>query len=110
MNVPQSLSRWGLRDVRSCLAAGAGLLGVEEGDRDHGGRDPLLVAVELADLDLGARLGVLDGDPAQRDVLAQDRAPGAACDHPDLGAPDVQAVAVPGGLLAAELEPDELAL
>ncbi len=68
------------------------------------------MAVELADLDLGPRLGVLDRHPAERDVLAQYRAPGAAGDHADLRAADVHAIAVAGDLVAGELEADERAL
>ena len=53
------------------------LLRVVEREPHDGRRDPLLVPVELADLDLRAGLGVLDGHAAQRDVLAQRRA--SAC-------------------------------
>ena len=85
------------------------LLRVVEREPHDRRRDPLLVAVELADLDLGAGLGVLHGHAAQRDVLAQRRAARAGRDHADLRAPAglVHAVAVAGGLVALELEPDE---
>src|SRR3954447_17894358 len=75
------------------------LLRVVERERHDRRRDPLLVAVELADLDLRADLGVLRRHPAQRDVLAQDRAPRAGRDDADLRAPArlVDAVAVAGG-------------
>ena len=48
---------------------GAGLVRVVEREPDHLGRDPLAVPVDLADIDLGADLGVLDRHPAQHDVL-----------------------------------------
>src|SRR3954447_12371365 len=89
---------------------GAQLLGVVERRSNDDRRDPLLMAVELAHLDGRADLGALDGDPAESDVLPQDRRARAARDHTDLGAPDVHAIAVPRGLVALELEPDERAL
>src|SRR3954465_11283485 len=87
------------------------LRGVER-ERHDRRRDPLLVAVELADLDLGADLGVLRRHPAQGDVLAQDRASRARGDDADLRAAGrlVDAVAGAGGLVAGELEADEPAL
>src|SRR3954447_15063839 len=88
------------------------LLRVVERERHDGRRDPLLVAVELADLDLRADLGVLRRHPAQGDVLAQRRAARSRRDDADLRAPArlVDAVAVAGGLVAGELEAHEPAL
>src|SRR5689334_17530665 len=60
--------------------AGAGLVRVVEGEADHGCRDALAVAVQLADVHGRADLRVLNRHPAQRDVLAQDRRPGPAGD------------------------------
>jgi len=65
------------------------------------------VAVELADLDLGAELDVADVHPAERDVPLQRRRVGAARDHLDLVAAGVDAVAVGGRLVTLELEADE---
>ncbi len=65
------------------------------------------MAVELADLDLRADLGILDRHAAERDVLLQQRRARAAGDHADLAAPDVGAVTVRRGLVAFELETDE---
>ena len=48
-------------------------LRVEVGERDHPGRNALLVAVELADLDLGAERRVGDVHAAKRDHPAEDR-------------------------------------
>src|SRR5262245_5778679 len=87
--------------------AGAGLVRVIEGEPDHDRRDSLAVPVQLADLNLGADLGVLDSHPAERDVLAQDRRPGAAGDHSDLRAAHVHAVPVTGRLVSGQLEPDQ---
>src|SRR3712207_4889696 len=83
------------------------LVRVVERDAHHGGRDALLVAVELADLHLRADVGVLHRHPAERDVLAQDGAAGAARDDADLVAPHVHAIAVARGLVAGELQADE---
>ena len=65
------------------------------------------MAVELADLDLRADLGILGRHAAERDVVLQQRRARAAGDHADLAAPDVDAVAVRRGLVAFELETDE---
>src|SRR3954453_6212574 len=88
------------------------LLRVVERERHDRRRDPLLVAVELADLDLGPDLGELGRHPAESDVLAQRRAARAGRDDADLRPPArlVHAVAVARGLGAGELEPDERAL
>src|SRR5215470_17388494 len=65
------------------------------------------MAVQLADLDLRAELGVLDGHPAQGDVLAQDRRTGAAGDHADLRTANMDAVAVTGHLVPGQFESDQ---
>src|SRR3954469_24466159 len=88
------------------------LLRVVERERHDRRRDPLLVAVELADLDLRADVGVLRRHPAQGDVLPQRRAACPRRDDADLRAAArlVDAVAVPGGLVARELEAHQPAL
>src|SRR5688572_12184640 len=58
------------------------------------GRQALLVAVELADLHLGADLGRGDIEPGERDVLLEDGRAGGARHHADLRAPDMHAIAV----------------
>ena len=59
------------------LTSGGALLRVVEREGDDRCGNALLVAVELAHLDLGAELGVPHAHPAQRDVLLQHRA--SAC-------------------------------
>ena len=86
------------------------LIGVVERDADDRRGDPLLVAVELPDLDLGAELRVADVHSTQRDVFLQHRRARAARDNPDLLSADVHAVAVPAGLVSLQLEPDQHAL
>ena len=76
-------------------------------DAHHACGQTLLLAVELADLDVSAQLGVLHRHPAEREVLAQRRAAGAAGDHAHPLAADVDLVAMAGGLIALELEADE---
>src|SRR5215510_7633357 len=84
-----------------------GLVWVVEREADDGGRDALAVAVQLADVDRRADLGVLHRHPAERDVRAQQRRPRAARYHADLGPAHVHAVPVRGGLVPGELEPDQ---
>src|SRR6516225_574185 len=90
--------------------AGAGLVWVVEGETHYGRGDSLAVAIQLADVDGRADLGVLDGHPAQRDVLAQDGRSGAAGDHADLGPAHVHTVPVPGGLVPVQFEAHERTL
>ena len=71
---------------------------------------PLLMAVELADLDLRPDVAMGDIDAGKRDRLLQDRRAGGAGDRADLRAADMDAVAVLDRLLALDLEPDELLL
>ena len=68
-------------------------------------RQPLLLAVELADLDLGPDAAMGDIDPGERDGLLQDRRAGAAGDDADLGAADMDAVAVADRLIASISSP-----
>src|SRR4029077_19453085 len=93
------------------LAARALLLGVVERERHDRRRDPLLVAVELADLDLRPDLRETRRHPAERDVLAQRRAARAGRDDADPrpAALLVDAVAVAGGLVAREVQADQRA-
>src|SRR5437879_6720660 len=86
------------------------LLRVVEGEPHDLRRNPLLQPVELADLDRGADLGVLDRHPAERERALQRRATRAAGDHAHLTATRVHRVSVAGHLVALELEPDEPAL
>src|SRR5690348_4928428 len=76
------------------LGAGAGLVGVVKREPDDPGGDPLLEPVELADLDLGADLGVLNGITGQRDRALERRAPRAARHHADFSPAHVHGVAV----------------
>src|SRR5215472_5955599 len=66
--------------------------------------------VQLADVNFGPWLRELDSHPAKRDVLAQDRRPGAAGDHANLRAPDMHAVTVPGWLVSGQLKSDQRSL
>ena len=70
-------------------------------------RDPLLQAVELADLERRSELRVLHGHPGERDVLLEDRAARAARHDADPLPADVDLVAVARGLVPRELEPDQ---
>src|SRR5919106_6057623 len=92
------------------LCADARLGGIVEGEADDGRRQALLVAVQLADLDLGPGRGVLHRKAGERDVLAQDRRAGRAGHAADLGAADVHAVAGRRRLVPRPLETDEAAL
>src|SRR4051794_32790753 len=85
----------------------AGLVRVVEREAYDVGRDALLLPVELPDLDAGAQGGVLDGQSAQGDVLAQERGSGSARDHADLRPADIDAVAMTSRLVPGELQPDE---
>src|SRR4029077_10492881 len=67
----------------------------------------LLMAVELADLDLGPELGILDGHATQRDGLSEQRRARAAGDDAHPRAPDVDTIAVRGRLVTLQFEPDE---
>src|SRR6476469_9357620 len=67
-------------------------------------RQALLVAVELADLDLSADPGKGDAEPRKRDGLLQDRRAGGAGDHAALGAADMDAIAVADRVVALHLE------
>src|SRR5215475_10519129 len=84
------------------------LLRIVEGKAHDHGRDALLMAVELAHLDLGTGRGIGNIHSAKGDVLFQDRGTRAAGDGPYLGAVDMHAVALPRRLVAVELEPDKL--
>ena len=64
----------------------------------------------MPDLERRPELRVLDRDSRERDVLLQDRAARPARDDADALTADVDLVAVAGGLVAFELEPDERAL
>ena len=86
------------------------LVRVVEREADDGRRDALLEAVELADLERRPELRVLDRHSRERDVLLEDRAARPARDDADALAADVDLVAVTGGLVPLELEPDERAL
>ena len=66
------------------------------------------MAVELPHLDLGAQRGIGDVHAAKGNVLLQDRGAGGAGDRADLGAADMDAIALPRRLIAVELEADEL--
>src|SRR5215208_747957 len=74
------------------------------------GRDPLLVPVELADLDGAADLARADIDARERDRLAQHGRIHAGRHDTDAGAAGIDGVAVMGGLATLELEPDEAAV
>src|SRR5690606_37379214 len=82
---------------------------VVEREAHHPGRDALLMAVELADLDLRAEGGAAHVHPAERDVRLQDRRAGAAGHHAHLAtaAGRMDAIPVAGRLVPLELEPDQ---
>src|SRR4029450_5911827 len=92
------------------LRARAGLLRVVEREPHHVRGDPLLLTVELADLELGARAPVLHRDAGEGDVLLEYRRPGAAGDDAHLLATVVHAVAVAGRLVALEFQTDQRSL
>src|SRR5919201_5162991 len=94
----------------SGLRARPCLLRIVEREAHHRRRDPLLEAVELADLDLGPELRIAHVHPAERDVLLQHGRARPARADADLMAADVDAVAVRPRLVALELEADEHAL
>src|SRR5919204_1278813 len=103
------MSRAARRSARR-LRAWPCLLRVVEREPDDTGGDPLLEAVELADLDLGVEVGVADVHAAERDVLLEHGRARPARDHADLMPADVHAFAVRRGFVSFELEPDEPAL
>ena len=65
------------------------------------------MAIELADLERGAHAAVFLRQPAQRDVLLQNRRPSAAGDDPHLTATNVDAVSVTGSLVTLDLDSDQ---
>ena len=68
------------------------------------------MAVHLAHLDLGADLRVLDGHPAEGDVLSQDRRPDPAGDRADLLTVDHDRVAGADQVVADQVQAHQDAL
>src|SRR2546423_1654138 len=97
-------------------ACGAGsaprllLLRIVEREAHDPGGDPLLVAVDAADLDLGADRGIIHIHAAEGDVLLQERRAAAAGDDADLSPAGMDAGAVADRFLAVDLQADEDAL
>src|ERR1044071_5812715 len=75
--------------------------------RDAGGQ-ALLMAVELADLDRGADRGMGDVDPRQGYILLEQGRARAARHHADLGASDMDAIAMADRIIGVDVEADEL--
>src|SRR5438552_3579770 len=71
-------------------------------------RQALLMAVELADFDLRADLGMADIDSRQCDILLEERRSRPAGHNTDLGATDMNAIAVAYRLIGIDIESDEL--
>src|SRR5689334_5029295 len=71
---------------------------------------PLLMAVEFADLDLRSQCGVGEVESGERNGLDQDRRARGTGDDAHLGAPDMSAIAVADRLVALHLEADQLSL
>ena len=67
------------------------------------------MAVELADFDLGADRRMSDVEPCQRDVLLEHRRAHAAGNLADLGAADMDAVAMTDRLIGVDVETNQLA-
>src|SRR5262245_6025227 len=73
-------------------------------------RQPLLVAVELADLDARPNIAMGDIDAGKRDGFLQNRRAGGAGDRAHLRAANMDAIAVLDRLLALHFQPDEFLL
>jgi hypothetical protein len=73
-------------------------------------RQPFLVAVELADLNLGSKFAMGDIEPSERDGLVQDRRAGSTGDDAHLGTTDMHAVSVADRFVALHFEADQFSL
>ncbi len=74
--------------------------------RHHDRRQALLLAVELADLNLRADGGMGDVDASERNRLAEDRRARGAGDNADLGAANMDAIAVADRVVRLYVETD----
>src|SRR5947208_5016949 len=90
------------------LSPWPGLLRIGMSEAYDARRQALLMAVELADLDFRADLGMADIDSRQRDILLEERRSRPAGHNTDLGAPDMNAIAVAYRLIGIDIESDEL--
>src|SRR4051794_34759436 len=79
------------------------LLGIIMRERHDHRRQALLLAIELADLDRGARRCMMDIDPRQRDGAVEHRRAHARSHDPDLRPSDMNAVAVADRFIGGDL-------
>jgi hypothetical protein len=87
-----------------------GLFRIVMREADDLGLQALLMAVELADFEGRAVLGIGDVDPGERDGLREHRRADAAGDDAHLGPADIDRIAVMSRLLPFDLKPDEAPL